>query len=195
MRRELSLSFFRSALRLSASSPHILVAVLIPSMMCFILAGGVLAEQRRVGLQIVPGTGYKVYALYEDKAFVNCKATIETRDAELTFAVMQKGTFVMVLSDQYQHRAVKESLGWKEGSTYSGQIYVGDKTWNIQFESLDPNIFIFKPNKQFLDSLSNQKELAVQIGGISMRGGYDIRGFSTIRSFLKNCYEQHTQNR
>lgn len=160
---------------------------------CFVTAVAAAAEpeHRQVGLQIVPGTRYKVYALYEDGKYMNCKASTETREALLTFSILQKGSFHVTLNDPYQQRAVSESLGWKEGNVYSGQVFVEKKMWSVDFEAADPSLFSFKPNKQFVESLQGAKVMAIQIGNISMRGGYDIQGFSTIYSYLRSCYREH----
>lgn len=147
---------------------------------------------RVLDVRIVPGTKWRASVTKDGETYVSCQVTRNSNSAEIRFAIGSEGSLVILLRDEFQEKAVSETLGWSKGQSYRTVLFIdkwdpiytqAKRIWEhtllIPISNIDPNI-IFEA-----------KRISIAIGGISMRG-YDVEGLSVARQDLYDCYETHS---
>jgi S1-C subfamily serine protease len=150
------------------------------------------AQDRDVNVEIVPGTKWIIsMTVSKEQHYVSCQLTAKTNGAEFRVTISSKGSLVILLRDQYQENAIRDTLGWRENQSYRAELFIdngspipvqAERIWEhtllIPLSSIDPNIVF------------SAKRIAIMVGQISMRG-YDVNGLSLARAPLNECYRNY----
>jgi hypothetical protein len=142
-------------------------------------------------VRIVPGTRWSASVTKDRESFVSCQITTVTNDAEVRFTIASKGSLVLLLRDEFQENAIRDTLGWGGSRSYRGSLFIDsrppittqvERIWEhsllIPLSKIDPNV------------LFRARKIAIAVGGISMRG-YDVTGLSVARRDLYDCYKEN----
>src|SRR5262249_32559101 len=75
-------------------------------------------QARGLGVKIIPGTKWMISATKLEEDATTCQLTAETNHAEFRVTIGSKGSLVILLRDQYQENAIRDTLGWSENQSY-----------------------------------------------------------------------------
>jgi hypothetical protein len=142
-------------------------------------------------VRIVPGTKWSISVTKKGGEYVSCQITAFTNDAELRLVIGSKGSLVMLLQDQYQENAIRDTLGWRDNQSFRAALFI-DKQSPIaaQAERIWEHTLLIPLSNIDSNVIFAAKRIAIAIGGISMRG-YDVAGLSTAKTPLYECYRIH----
>jgi hypothetical protein len=145
--------------------------------------------------RIVPGTRCIVSVTMERGEYVSCQIELNVEDGiQVRYTIGSKGSPVILLNDKYLERQVSETLGWTEGQSYRAQLWLDDKSFNVQAQRIWQHTLLIPLVSIDPESVFRTKKMALQVGGIAMHG-YDVKGLDIASHGLLDCYRQHGTNR
>ena len=142
---------------------------------------------------VVPGTKWKISVTKDRGKYVSCQISILSNSAEIRFAIGSKGSLVILLRDQFQENAVRDTLGWRDGQSYTASLFIDSgKPMVTSAQRIWKHTLVILLERLDIAAIFNTAHIAISIGGISMRG-YDVTGLAAAREALYECYQSHGQ--